>query len=189
MSDLLLGGRWVLAVVLIVAGVSKLSATSRRRLLQAIRDYGVIPERLGATASVVLPWLEVVSGIAMCIGILLVITASVVAAMFGAFGVATAWHVARGEGFDCGCGLWNTPIGWGLVRRDLTLCALALAVATGPSGALAVWPGWASSHVPGSLASMIPAPLIAMLALLVLRLGAPVRETVSRRSSLKSRLS
>ena len=104
MSDLLLGGRWVLAVVLIAAGVSKLSATSRRRLRQAIRDYGVIPERLVAAASVVLPWLEVVSGIAVCIGIGLVITAGLVAAMFGAFGVATAWHVARGEGFDCRSG-------------------------------------------------------------------------------------
>jgi hypothetical protein len=118
----------------------------------------------------------------------LVITASLVAVMMGVFAVAVGCHVARGHAFGCGCGSGGTRISWGLASRDLALCVGALAVAIGPSGALAAWPGWGSWHVSGPTASMIPVPLITILALLGLRLGLSALQAGGRRPSLELQL-
>ena len=180
-SDLLLSGRWLLAVVLIASGIPKLSPTGKNRVANAMRDYGV-PERLITPAASVLPWLEFSSGALLCAGAALVVSASLVAVLMAVFAATVGWHVARGRAFACGCGSDGTRISWGIVARDLALCALAIAIATGPSGALAVWPGATSVRATVSAATAIPVPLITILVLLGLRLGVSARQ--SRAGSL-----
>lgn len=170
MSDLLLGGRWLLAVVLIVAGLSKLTAGSRARVAGAIGDYGVIPAGLVKLAAVALPWLELIGGALLCLGVAAVVVASFVAVMLAAFAVTMGWHVARGRSFDCGCGADATSISWALAGRDLALCGIALAVALGPSGALSIWPAWDSGSSTVSAVSVMPVPLLTILVLVGVRL-------------------
>jgi uncharacterized membrane protein YphA (DoxX/SURF4 family) len=183
-SDLLLGGRWLLAVVLVVAGLSKLSEPGRHRVAQAIRDYGALRERVVEPATALLPWLELSLGALLCVGVGLLITGCVVAIMMGAFAAVVGWHVARGHKFDCGCGSRATPIGWLLVGRNLMLGTVSLGVAVGPSGALAAWPGWGAAAVSGSAASVIPVPLVTVLCLLALRLVMGSRHARVWRTSL-----
>ena len=185
LSDLLLGGRWLLAVVLIVAGVEKMHPSARDRTAQAIRDYGLVPERWAEATANLLPWFEIGCGLLICAGAALAITASLISVMMGCFAIAVGRHVALGHAFDCGCGSAATPISWGLAGRDLAFCLLSLAIAVGPSGALAVWPGWGSSHVHGSAAAVIPVPLITILALAGLRLAMGARHARGQRRPLR----
>ena len=188
MSELLLAGRWLLAIVLIVAGVSKLLAPTNSEVIKAFRDYGVIPERLIEPTAAALPWLEVMSGALLAIGIALVVTAGFVAVMMGLFAVAVGWHVAHGRRFGCGCGSGGSRISWWLAARDLALCVIAGAIAIGPGGALAAWPGWGSGGTTGSAVSMIPVPLATIAMLLGVRLVVSGRQAQRWRARLTAPL-
>jgi Methylamine utilisation protein MauE len=165
MTDLLLGARWILAIVLIGAAVAKLHAPGRDQLADAIQSYGVLPNQLVRPVAAGLPWLELTLGAMLCFGVLLVAAASCVAFLLAAFGLAVGWHVSRGRRFACGCGSGET-ISWMLAIRDLVFSGVAVAIAVGPSGGLAIWPGWAAQHVAASAQAMVPVPLTAITLLL-----------------------
>jgi putative oxidoreductase len=172
--DLLLAGRWVLAMVLVVAGVRKLLAPSRDPVAEAMRNYGTIPDALVPSAAFVLPWLEVGLGLLLCVGVMLLVAAACAAAALGVFAIAVGWHLVRGHRFDCGCG-GAGEISWQLAGRDLSLCAVAVAVVFGPSGGLAAWPGWGASAVAGSAEAMVPVPLVTILLMVTVQLLLRVR--------------
>jgi uncharacterized membrane protein YphA (DoxX/SURF4 family) len=165
MTDLLLGARWILAIVLIGAAVAKLRGPGRDQFADAIESYRVLPNRLVRPVAAWLPWLELTLGVMLCLGVMLVVAAACAAFLLAAFGLAVGWHVSRGRRFACGCGSGAT-ISWALAGRDLLLSGVALAIALGPSGGLAIWPGWGAQHVAASAQSMLPMPLTAISAML-----------------------
>lgn len=169
-SDLLLAGRWLLAIVLVAAGIAKATAGDRASLTGAIRNYGVVPSGLVDVVAAALPWMEIVIGGSLCAGVRLVITASCAALAFATFAVVISWHLIRGHRFECGCAGTDAEIGWSLVARDLLLCGLAVAIAFGPSGGLAAWAGWGAHPAGESLESMVPVPLIVLALIVSLKL-------------------
>ncbi len=169
MADATLAGRWVVAIVLITAGGAKLLRGDRDQLTAAIRNYGVLPDRLSSPLAVVLPWLEVALGALLALGVLLVVVAGGAAVLLGAFVVAVGWNLSRGRRFACGCGGDGT-ISWSLLARDVSLCGVAVAVAVGPSTGLAAWPGWAAEHASGPWQSLVPIPLAVIVVMAAMRL-------------------
>lgn len=161
--NLMLAGRLVVALVLVVAGVRKLSEGGRAQLTLALQDYAVIPgAAIGAVARV-LPWLELSLGVLLGTGVLLVPAGLCASLLLGSFAVAVAWHARRGHSFKCGCGNGGT-VSWSLAARDLTLGVIAAATVAYPHTDLAVWvgPGWIHT-ARGTLVSLIPVPMTVLL--------------------------
>jgi uncharacterized membrane protein YphA (DoxX/SURF4 family) len=169
MPDLLLAGRWALAIFLFVSGVTKLLRSSHRERLDAVERYELLPAAFVAPVALALPWLEITLAVSLSVGVMVVVGAGFAALLMGVFAAAVGWHVSRGHRFACGCG-GGGMISWALAGRDLALCAVGVAIAIGPSGGLALWPGWAASPVSDAGVAMIPVPLLTVLLLAVARL-------------------
>ncbi len=169
MQYAMLADRWLLAVILLVTGISKMK--SAEAFSEAIGRYGIVPRPLVPPLAAVLPFTEIVLGLALAVGAMPVAAGPAAAALFVAFGGAISWNLAHGRRFDCGCGLGGeAQLSWGLVLRNLALTVLAAAISVGPSAALAVSPGVPiPAHSPGGTA-FLPIPLIAILGCLLGRL-------------------
>ncbi len=179
MADALLAGRWVLAVVLVVAGAVKLRQNNRDELIVAIENYGVPSGAVSALSAALLPWWEMTLGFMLAAGVLLIPAAACAALTFATFAAAISWHLAHGRRFGCGCGTGG-EIGWALAGHDLGLAMLAIAVATGPSAALAAWRGWGAAPVAGTWQARLPIPLAVMLLMAGWRLSHAVRSVWGR---------
>ncbi len=106
--------------------------------LKQVRMYKMLPESapifLNGTA-IVLPWLEVLSGVALILGVFLRGAAAILVAMLAVFTTAIflralAVHNAQGTpffkiAFDCGCGA-GVVIIWQKLLANVTLLATAL---------------------------------------------------------------
>jgi uncharacterized membrane protein YphA (DoxX/SURF4 family) len=175
MIYLILAGRWLLALVFLVAGLAK--DRDRDALAEAVERYRVVPQRLVGPLAAALPPVELALAFALALGIWPEVAGGVTTVVMVAFGCAVAWNLLHGRQFDCGCGLSNeTPISWRIVMRNTLLAFVALGVAIGPSTALSVLPG------PLDVASSVPAAsrLIAVPMLVVL-LAACARLEAQRR--------
>lgn len=168
-AELIIAGRWLLAIVLIVAAAGKLSAKGRESTVDALTNYRVLPLSLSRPAAVMLPWVEIVLACLLFAGVIVAVAAACTAALLGMFAAVVSCHLLRGRRFACGCGRGDL-ISWNLAGRDTVLSALAILVALGPNGALALWPG--SDAMPSSPSALllVPMPLLAVLVMIALRL-------------------
>ena len=132
MGTILLVARLLLAIVFVVAGITKL--TDRTGLRQAITDFGV-PAMLATSLGLFLPLVELAVA-----GALIPATS----AWWGAIGalsllllfiVGIAANLARGRKPDCHCfgQLHSSPAGWKTLGRNGVLAAVA---------GFVVWQGW-----------------------------------------------
>jgi uncharacterized membrane protein YphA (DoxX/SURF4 family) len=168
-GELLLGLRWMLGVVFVTAGAMKVGAS--QSLQRSISFYGLVPDFLHRPVARSLPSLEICLGTAFILGILPTLAGGAASVLLLGFACGVAWNLLGGRRFECGCGrLGGTAITWGLVLRDLSLAAIAAAVAIGPSGSLAVLRGSSPlpSHPPAS-SELIPVPMTVILVLFVIR--------------------
>jgi Methylamine utilisation protein MauE. len=121
-------GRILLGAVFIYAGVSKI--LNLDQFAQAVMNYRIVPLVSVNLFAIVLPWLELVSGIFLLVGLFSggsIITITVLMALFlGAIGSA----LVRGLDISCGCfstdGVNKITILYFI--RDLLLFALALQI-------------------------------------------------------------
>ncbi|WP_392541952.1 MauE/DoxX family redox-associated membrane protein [Oryzobacter telluris] len=93
--------RLFLGAVLVYAGAVKIGhpVTAQR----AVQAYEVLPTGLANTVGLALPWVEVVLGVLLLLGLFTRPVAVVSTLLMAAFvvGIAQAW--ARGLTIDCGC--------------------------------------------------------------------------------------
>jgi len=90
-----------LAAVFLVSGVLK--AVDPDAAYVAVRAYDVLPKAGVALVAGILPWLEVVLGLLLLVGLATRVVAVASAGLLVVFiaGVTQAW--ARGRSIDCGC--------------------------------------------------------------------------------------
>ncbi len=168
----LLGARWALACVFVLAAVVKLGRPGE--FAESLMRYPLLRARLVVPVAVALPWLELSLGVALAVGLEVAIAALSSAGLLLAFTAAMSVSLARGRTFDCGCGLRSGPseLSWRLVLRNVVLAATAVAIAAGPSGDLAASAGWAPTRTHlGAATSVIAVPLCVLLGLACLRLA------------------
>jgi len=96
--------------------------------------YQILPLPFVNPFSVILPVLEAVAGICLILGIWPRSSAAVITIMGGIFSIAIVLTKLRGLEIDCGCFsvTGGSQIGWGLLLRDLLLCAVTLALVLAP---------------------------------------------------------
>ncbi len=120
--------RIALGAVLLLAGSLKIGDPEQFALV--IARYGIVPDFLVPYGAVMVPALEVLTGVLLLVGYRIRAASLVGAAMMAVFSVFIAAAMARGERFDCGCfnfgrvglGISETVGPW-VLARDLLFLA------------------------------------------------------------------
>jgi uncharacterized membrane protein YphA (DoxX/SURF4 family) len=99
---------FVLAAVFVVAGVSKIADPPG--FAHEVHNYALLPGAAVNAAALVLPWLEVLAGVALFLGFWRRAAAGTLCVLLLLFVGALSINLARGRPVDCGCfGTSKTP--------------------------------------------------------------------------------
>ena len=132
MSTALLAARCALAVVFLIAAITKLAQPERFRL--ALGDLGA-PARAVGFLSWGIPVLEIALALLLLVDATASSAAVAAMAVLAAFSVVIARALRRGELADCGCfGQASSPVSNTTLTRNAGLIVLAVPVAVGGSG-------------------------------------------------------
>jgi len=131
--------RVALGLLLLIAGVLK-AHDGAAATAATVAAYRILPPVVVGPIGVALPYLEILLGGYLVLGLFTRVAAWVATGQFVLFGVAVASLVIRKIPADCGCfgsGV-RTPPSWGHVAGDVALALLAYAVVRFGPGVLAV---------------------------------------------------
>ncbi len=90
-----------LGVIFVVAALPKL--TDPPSFAHMIYNYRILPGGLINILSLVMPWLELLTGLALILGVWVRPARTIIAAMLLVFIVVIAFNLARNNAIDCGC--------------------------------------------------------------------------------------
>jgi putative oxidoreductase len=93
--------QFVLAAFFVVAGISKIADPPG--FAHEIHNYKMVPGALVNAMALILPWIEVVTGVALFLGIARRTAAKVLGILLLVFIAALGVNLARGHPVDCGC--------------------------------------------------------------------------------------
>jgi len=117
--------RLVLGGLFMYAGVIK--ALDPLDFAQNIRNYELVGQSLSFIAAIVLPWLEILSGLFLIAGLWKRGAALVISGLLVFFIVLTVVTMIRGLDVDCGCfGALSRKAGWSVILEDLAMLAMGL---------------------------------------------------------------
>jgi uncharacterized membrane protein YphA (DoxX/SURF4 family) len=129
--------RLVLAFIFLLAGASKVGRPWV--FVHTVESYNMLPTALARPLGLALPWIELLIGLYLVIGLFTRATALAAAALLSVFFIALSVQIARGNGGECGCFGTISPlvttlvggntIGVGDLVRDGLLLLLAVIVA------------------------------------------------------------
>jgi uncharacterized membrane protein YphA (DoxX/SURF4 family) len=117
--------RLVLGGLFVYAGVVKV--LDPLDFAQNIRNYRLVGQSLSFIAAVVLPWLEILAGVALATGIWKRASALIISGLLVFFIVLTLVTIARGLDVECGCfGALSRKSGFGVILEDLGMLFMGL---------------------------------------------------------------
>ena len=93
--------QFVLAAFFVVAGIAKIADPPG--FAHEIHNYKMVPGALVNAMALILPWIEVVTGVALFLGIARRTAAKVLGILLLVFIAALGVNLARGHPVDCGC--------------------------------------------------------------------------------------
>lgn len=130
--------RVAVGITLIVAGALKIGHAPA--LASAIAGFRLLPADLTAFLALVLPYVEILLGLYLTVGLFTRTVAWICVAQFVAYAAAIASAVLRGIPANCGCfGPGDAATAdWPHVVFDLVLALVCLAIALRAPGALAL---------------------------------------------------
>jgi uncharacterized membrane protein YphA (DoxX/SURF4 family) len=104
----ILASPWLTVRVQIALGVFFVAAALPKivdppSFAHMIYNYRIVPGALVNLMALVMPWVELLSGLALILGIWKEGARTLVAAMLAVFIVAISINLARGNAIDCGC--------------------------------------------------------------------------------------
>jgi len=119
--------RLIIGFSLIYASLDKVSHPTR--FADILRGYELLPGSLVRPLAHIVPWGEIVIGVALILGVFTRVAALAAAALFGVFAAAVASAVLRGLEISCGCFTTRAgaePANWTTVSRSLFFLLLSL---------------------------------------------------------------
>jgi uncharacterized membrane protein YphA (DoxX/SURF4 family) len=130
--------RVALGAMLVVAGASKVGHAAE--FAAQIAGFRLLPQPIIAPLALLLPFLEMLTGLYLIVGMFTRAAAWVAVAMFAVFDAAIASAVVRGMTVSCGCfgPTDRTVTTWAEVARDAVFVLLAVVVALRAPGMLAL---------------------------------------------------
>ena len=130
-KTLLVVFRLVLGGLFVYAGVVKV--LDPLDFAQNIRNYRLVGQSLSFIVAVVLPWLEILAGVALAAGIWKRPSALIITGLLVFFILLTLVTIARGLDVDCGCsGALSRRSGFGVVLEDLGMLFMGLVLLFAP---------------------------------------------------------
>ena len=120
--------RWLIGITFIYASYHKIVEPAH--FAKIIYGYYLFPEFIINLTAIILPFLELLSGIALILGIYPRSALLILESLLFAFIVALSINLIRGHNFDCGCFSFGEP-GYGysvlsLLVRDVIYFILGL---------------------------------------------------------------
>jgi putative oxidoreductase len=119
-----------------------------------IATYQILPLALVNPMAIVLPWVELATGLMLIVGFRTRAAALLIAGMMAMFTVAIVIALGKGLDMSCGCfasqGANEDPISWRTILRDASWLGLALYVILldrRPLGIDRLWPRTASAAI------------------------------------------
>jgi putative oxidoreductase len=130
--------RVILGVIFLVAGSAKIGHATF--FAAQIAGFRILPSVVIAPMALILPYLEVMLGGYLVLGLFTRAAAWIAAAMLLAFDLAIASAVVRGMAVNCGCfgPTDQTVTTWAEVARDAVFVLLAIFVALRGPGTLSL---------------------------------------------------
>ena len=123
--------RLVLGGLFVYAGVVKV--VDPLEFAQNIRNYRLVGQSLSFMAAVVLPWLEILAGVALAAGIWKRASALIITGLLVFFILLTLVTIARGLDVECGCfGALSRKSGFGVILEDLGMLFMGLCLLFAP---------------------------------------------------------
>ncbi|MFC1592259.1 MauE/DoxX family redox-associated membrane protein [Thermodesulfobacteriota bacterium] len=92
----------------------------------SVYNYKLLPGAGIGLVAAALPWLELVAGGCLIMGIRVRSAAVVITAMLGVFALALVVNTLRGIDVECGCFSTGRAIGWLAVAEDCALLLLGI---------------------------------------------------------------
>jgi uncharacterized membrane protein YphA (DoxX/SURF4 family) len=123
--------RLVLGGLFVYAGVVKV--LDPLDFAQNIRNYRLVGQALSFLAAVVLPWLEILAGVALAAGVWTRASALIISGLLVFFILLTLVTIARGLDVECGCfGALSRKSGFGVILEDLGMLFMGLCLLFAP---------------------------------------------------------
>lgn len=97
----LLVARLIVGTLFIIVGVAKI--TDPQLFAKEIANYRFLPEFMINTVAITLPWIELISGLLLILGIRLRANAAIITILLFVFNIMVAIAWARGLDINCGC--------------------------------------------------------------------------------------
>ena len=118
-----LGARWILGLTFIYASIHKILAPAD--FAKIIYGYDLFPAALINLMAIIIPFVELIAGLALVLGIYPKSAALIINVMLVGFFLALSINIIRGHEFDCGCFGVDTKSHafspWLLLGRDFFL--------------------------------------------------------------------
>ena len=115
---------WALGGVFLYAGIIK--ALDPAQLAAQIRNYQLAPWWMIHPAALVLPWVEIIAGLLLILGIWAIEATLVLTGLLALFMIAIGWAMRLGLDIECGCFAGHTKVGWARLAEDGAMLAVAL---------------------------------------------------------------
>jgi uncharacterized membrane protein YphA (DoxX/SURF4 family) len=96
-----LAARWVLGLTFIYASYHKILAPAD--FAKIVYGYDLFPNDAINLIAIILPFIELIAGLALILGIYPRSAASIINGMLAAFIIVLSINLIRGHEFDCGC--------------------------------------------------------------------------------------
>jgi uncharacterized membrane protein YphA (DoxX/SURF4 family) len=90
-----------LGAIFIVAALPKIADPPS--FAHMIYNYRIVPGGLINISALVMPWVEILAGLALILGVWVKPARSIIALLLLTFMIAIAINLARGNAIDCGC--------------------------------------------------------------------------------------
>lgn len=165
--------RLFLALVFFIASIGKLF--QYKEFVQVVIAYEILPKSLSRLYAHLLPWLEVVIGLCLFLGLWVRIAALVAILLFTSFIIAIGINLARKRVLSCSCfgNFGQEKIGSSIILRNIVFLLLSAEVLQFYNGYLAV-ETWLFDRSPlqtpppsGFIPVLLTAVLIGMAVLLI----------------------
>ena len=110
MNTAALIARVLLGTWFVYSGGIKIFVTGLERFTQDIANYQLVTAPWDAVAAYTVPWLELITGICLMLGILRRGATLTLAGLVGVFSVSVGWAWHKGLDISCGCHGGDAPI-------------------------------------------------------------------------------
>ena len=122
-------GRIVVGLVFVAASIDKIA--DPESFANSIMNYRIVSGNMPMLLATVLPWLELLCGLALCFGIVVRGSSMLSSAMLLMFTVAVISAVLRGLDISCGCFTQDpaaSKVGWAKVGENTALLMMSMLV-------------------------------------------------------------